>query len=105
MYFAKALEEYRAGREFRPLIRKHHEQELRQWIETEGLEYTTESIISIRVNEDCCEACLAMKGQRLTIGYALLKTPLPILGCTKKMRVTKDQPGWCRCNYLPGAIL
>lgn len=99
----RALKAYQAGRDFRHLIAGHHLYEIKQWISM-GLATRSSKVRVVvqtvdRAHEPACAACAALEGHVFTIAEVLEKLPLPVAGCTHKVRKTKDPEGWCRCDF------
>lgn len=99
----RALKAYQAGRDFRHLIAGHHLYEIKQWLEmgvaTKASRVRIVTQTTDRAHEPACAACAALHGRVLTIAHVLETLPLPVPGCTHKIRKTKDPAGWCRCNF------
>lgn len=101
--WAMALELYKSGKEFQHLIRKSHMDELIGHLKIQGIAKPDSKIfIRVRTAKDshkaACDACSKFRNKEMTIAEALNNMPLPIDGCTHKIR-KKDRPGWCRCSF------
>lgn len=100
---SRALKAYQAGRDFRHLIAGHHLYEIKQWLEmgvaTKASRVRIITQTADRAQEPACAACARLHDRVLTIAQVLDTLPLPVLGCTHKIRKTKDPEGWCRCNF------